>query len=134
MNASSHSGHRGENYERLVRQERLILDVTEQLTEALLDAGATQAELARRLDRTPSFVSQVLAGGRNLTLRTIADVAAALGLRPSLKLSSGRKSVVGSVRWTYDSGCLTLPIAKSAAQSHELTLHSLAAADLAAAA
>ena len=91
---------RGENYERLVRQERLILDVTERLTEALLETGVTKAELARRLDRTPGFVSQVLAGGRNLTLRTIADIAAALSRRPSLALSSGHRSVADSVHWT----------------------------------
>ena len=78
---------RGEDYKRLVRQEELILDVTEGLTEALDRGGVTKAELARRLGRTPGFVSQVLRGGRNLTLRTIADIAGALSLRPSLRLA-----------------------------------------------
>ena len=53
----------GEAYERLLRQERLILDVTETLAGALEDSGVTRAELARRLGRTPGFVSQVLGGG-----------------------------------------------------------------------
>ena len=52
----------------------------------------TRAELARRMGRTPGFVSQVLGGGRNLTLRTIADIAAALSLRPAFKLSWKRTS------------------------------------------
>ena len=78
---------RGETYERSLRQERLILDVTELLAGALEDTGVTRAELARRLDRTPGFVSQVLGGGRNLTLRTIADIAAALSLQPYFGLS-----------------------------------------------
>ena len=90
-------GHHGEVYDRLLCQERLILDVTELLVGALEDGGVTQAELARRLDRTPGFVSQVLGGGRNLTLRTIADVAAALSLRPSFELSCKRKTVT---EWT----------------------------------
>ena len=88
-------GHHGEAYERLLCQERLILDVTELLAGALEDGGVTRAELARRLGRTPGFVSQLLGGGRNLTLRTIADIAAALFLRPSFKLSSDRKTVSG---------------------------------------
>ena len=92
MTGEARSGHRGERYEQLLRQERLVLDVTEQLAEALESGRVTQAELARRMGRTPGFVSQLLGGGRNLTLRTIVDIAAALSLRPSFKLSSKRMS------------------------------------------
>ena len=92
MTSDARSGHRGEKYEQLLRQERLILDVTEQLAGTLESSGVTRAELARRMGRTPGFVSQLLGGGRNLTLRTIADIAAALSLQPSLKLSSKRTS------------------------------------------
>ena len=76
-----------EDFDRLVRQEELILDVTETLTQALESAGVTRAELARRLGRSPGFVSQVFGGGRNLTLRTIADICSALSVRPALTLS-----------------------------------------------
>lgn len=96
INANSRS--RGEAYERLVRQEELILDVTERLTEALQEAGVTKAELARRLGRTPGFVSQLLGGGRNLTLRTISDIAVALSLRPGLELRVDRAQVVDTVQ------------------------------------
>ena len=90
MTGDARSERRGPTYERLLRQERLILDVTEQLAGALENNGVTRAELARRMGRTPGFVSQVLSGGRNLTLRTIADIAGALSLRPSLKVSHER--------------------------------------------
>ena len=100
MMANACSGRRGESFDRLVRQEELILDVTERLTEALQEAGMTQAELARRLDRTPGFVSQVLGGGRNLTLRTISDIAAALDLRPAFELSSDHEALLEEVQWT----------------------------------
>ncbi len=66
---------------RLLRQEQLILEVTEALSEVLANEGITKAELANRLNKTKGFVSQILAGGRNLTLRTIADVADALGCK-----------------------------------------------------
>ena len=52
-----------EEFDRLVRQEELILQVTETLTQALDEAGVTKAELARRLGKSPGFVSQVLGGG-----------------------------------------------------------------------
>ncbi|MCY4027582.1 MAG: helix-turn-helix transcriptional regulator [Acidobacteria bacterium] len=90
MTGDARSERRGQTYERLLRQERLILDVTEQLAGALENSGVTRAELARRMGRTPGFVSQVLNGGRNLTLRTIADIAGALSLRPSLKVPCER--------------------------------------------
>ena len=83
---------------RLVRQEELILQVTETLTQALDDAGVTRAELAKRLGKSPGFVSQVLGGGRNLTLRTLADIASALSLRPVLTLSSGDETFISGSR------------------------------------
>ena len=100
MMAEAPSSRRGENYDRLVRQEELILDVTERLTEALSKTGVTRSELARRLGRTPGFVSQVFSGGRNLTLRTISDIAGALSLRPSLGLTWDRRAVVNIVQST----------------------------------
>lgn len=85
-------------FRRLVRQEELILQVTDTLTQALDDAGVTRAELARRLGKSPGFVSQVFGGGRNLTLRTVADIAAALSLRPALTLSAGEETFVSGSR------------------------------------
>ena len=88
MAAEEPAGGCTEDFDRLLRQEELILEVTETLTQALEAAGMTRAELARRLGRSPGFVSQVFGGGRNLTLRTIADIAAALSVRPALRLSA----------------------------------------------
>jgi plasmid maintenance system antidote protein VapI len=78
-------------FERLVRQEELILNVTNVLTEALNDAGVTKSELAKRIGRSPGFVSHVFGGGRNLTLRTISDISAALELQPTLNVSPTRQ-------------------------------------------
>lgn len=89
------AGH-DEEFDRLVRQEELILQVTEALTQALDEAGVKKTELAKRLGKTPGFVSQVFGGGRNLTLRTIADIAGALSLRPRLELSSVQDSMRGN--------------------------------------
>jgi plasmid maintenance system antidote protein VapI len=69
-----------------LRQEELIIEVTEALARALRTSGLTQTELASRLGKTKGFVSQILGGGRNLTLRTLADVAGALGCKVQVQL------------------------------------------------
>jgi len=77
-----------------LRQEELIVEVTEALARALRTSGLTQTELAARLDRSKGFVSQILGGGNNLTLRTLADVAGALGCRVQVGLLPESKSSV----------------------------------------
>lgn len=63
---------------RLLRTEELILEVTEALVAAMAKQKLTRGQLAARLGKSPAFVTQILNGGRNLTLRTIAEVADAL--------------------------------------------------------
>ena len=69
-----------------LRQEELILEVTEAIAKALEASGITQTELAARLGKTKGYVSQLMGGGRNLTLRTLADVADALGCRARIQI------------------------------------------------
>lgn len=110
MTANHFLTRQDEELDRLVRQEELILQVTETLTQALDEAGVTKAELARRLGKSPGFVSQVLGGGRNLTLRTLSDIAAALGLRPALHLSSDRESLAAGSRAHASLGSIGVPM------------------------
>lgn len=91
------------DFDGLVRQEDLLLEVTEKLTQALEDTGMTRTELARRLGRTPGYVSQVFGGGKNLTLRTVADIAAALSMRPTLMLMPDYEFTSDCLQWTRDS-------------------------------
>src|SRR5712691_5464802 len=82
---------------RLLKQEELILDVTEALSAAIEESGLTKSELAKRLGKTKGYVSQLLAGGRNLTLRTVADIADAIGI--SLKVAvHGAETSKGATR------------------------------------
>lgn len=76
---------------RLLRQEELILEVTEVLSQALEKEGITKKDLAERIGKTQGFVSQILAGGRNLTLRTIADIADALECRIRIRCEKVRQ-------------------------------------------
>ena len=72
---------------RLLRQEELILDVTEALVGALADQGMRRSQLASKLGRTKGYVSQMLAGSRNLTLRSVADLADALDCRVRVSIA-----------------------------------------------
>lgn len=64
-----------------LEQEHLLLDVTEMISELMDAEGVSRAELAARLGTTKSHVTQILAGSRNLTLRTLSDIYVALGYR-----------------------------------------------------
>jgi transcriptional regulator with XRE-family HTH domain len=70
---------------KLLRQEELILAFTEAISELLEKEGVSKSELAGRLGRSKGFVSQILSGNRNLTLRTISDVFDALGFVPQVE-------------------------------------------------
>jgi transcriptional regulator with XRE-family HTH domain len=71
-------------FRRLLAQEELILEVTEVLCGLLEDEKIPKKELADRLGKTKGFVSQLLNGGRNLTLRTVADILHVLGYKVTL--------------------------------------------------
>ncbi|RJX29941.1 MAG: XRE family transcriptional regulator [Desulfarculus sp.] len=76
-----------QEYERLLAQEDFIMEVTERVCELMRSKNITRAELANRLGKSKGFVSQLLGGGRNLTLRTLADVLFALEAKPTLFLN-----------------------------------------------
>ena len=77
----------GNTYEQRLSQEKLILEVTESIVEAMLFDNVTRSELSRRLGVSRSHISKALDGGSNLTLRAVADIAAQLGRRPSFTLT-----------------------------------------------
>jgi transcriptional regulator with XRE-family HTH domain len=75
------------DYDLLLAEETLILDVQMTVQRVLNEKGMTQAELARRLGVGESYVSQMLSdSARNLTLRTVARVMTALGETPHLTI------------------------------------------------
>ena len=63
---------------RLFQQERVILETTELISDLMNRKGVTKAKLAERLGSSKSYVTQLLDGRTNMTLRTISDVMWAL--------------------------------------------------------
>lgn len=89
---------------RLVAQELLITEVTEAIWEAMEHTDVTKSELAIRMGATKGYVSQVLKGSRNMTLRTLSDICFALGRKP---MFSVEREMHGS-EWQT---CATAPVA-----------------------
>ena len=71
---------------------RLITQLTNEITVYLREQDLTRAELASRMGVSPGRISQVLSGGENLTLRTLAALSVALDAQFDTQLSS-RKPV-----------------------------------------
>ena len=62
---------------------KLLAELIARLME---DRGVTKAELARRLGKSRAWVTQLLSGRANMTLRTFAEVTYALGAEVALSL------------------------------------------------
>ncbi len=72
---------------RAVFEEDFILDVTEKMFGELERQGKTKADLAASMNKSKAYVTQILNGSRNMTLRTLADIAYALDMKPVFNLS-----------------------------------------------
>ena len=83
----------------LYQQERTILETTVLIRGLLKAEGMTKAELANRLGKSKAYVTQLLNGNANMTLRTISDILLALG--KSLHLSAGPISLVPEAARVY---------------------------------
>lgn len=77
---------------RVFAQERLIVAVTECIWEQLEEQQKTKADVAKTLGKSKAYLTQVLNGTRNMTLRTLSDIAFALGVRVDVELHPVRQS------------------------------------------
>ena len=60
-------------------RRRTILEVTELICQVMEEKGISRTELAKRLGKSKGYISQLLDGEANMTVRTISDVFTALG-------------------------------------------------------
>jgi transcriptional regulator with XRE-family HTH domain len=63
-----------------------MADVAQLFVDAMQQEGVTRIELSRRLGYDKATVTQTLRGNRNLTLRTLLDMAGALNKRVVITL------------------------------------------------
>ena len=73
---------------RSYEEELLVAEATETICALVEQLGISQRELADRLQVSEGRISQILSGGRNLTLRSLAGLAWALGVKFDLSSSA----------------------------------------------
>ncbi|HEV8242928.1 MAG TPA: helix-turn-helix transcriptional regulator [Candidatus Polarisedimenticolia bacterium] len=101
-------------YRRTYQDEKLILEVTESISEAMKQADVSRAELAEALGKSRAFVTQILTGSRNLTLRTWAGALTALGFEA--RVSIARIAGIKRADFTYEMQPEVTPRIKSEIQ------------------
>jgi len=75
---------------------RLITQFTNEITWYMRERDLTRADLANLMGVSPGRISQVLSGGENLTLRTLASLAAALDAHFEVELSPEKQIADGT--------------------------------------
>lgn len=75
---------------RAYAREDLIYNVTEDVLFQMEQMSVTKQELARRLGKSRSYVTQLLSGARNMTLGSLADICFALDIEPQVRFHRSR--------------------------------------------
>ncbi len=72
-------------FRKLYAIEGLVTEAGEFIARLMEERGVTKAELARRLGKSRAYITQMLSGSANLTIRTLAELAYALGAEVKLE-------------------------------------------------
>ena len=95
---------------RAFQQERAIYEVTELIEGAMAESRVTRSQLANLLGRSKGWVTQLLDGQGNKTVRTVADVLAVLSREvhfsaPPIEIIPRPSSVIkiaeGTGKWLW---------------------------------
>jgi transcriptional regulator with XRE-family HTH domain len=79
-------------FRKLYAIEGLIADTAQLIWDLMERRNLKQADLARLLNKTPAFVSQLLNGKANMTVRTLAEVVYTLGATVKINSEDESKS------------------------------------------
>ncbi|NOX67159.1 MAG: helix-turn-helix transcriptional regulator [Chlorobi bacterium] len=90
---------------RAFAREKLVYNVTEDLLVFLEDRDISKKELARRLGKSKSYVTQILSGSRNMTLGSFSDICFALDFEAQIKIPLSREVKIQEIelmelKWT----------------------------------
>ena len=80
----------------------LVTQLTNEVNWHMRERGLTRADLAALMGVSPGRVSQILSGGENLTLRTLAALSTALDAHFNIALSSPKAEDTCSSRDTSE--------------------------------
>lgn len=77
----------------LFAQEDIIFNVTEDILLAMEKLDVSKSELAERIGKSKSYITQLLSGSRNMTLRTLSDICLSLGSEIKISILVNGKDV-----------------------------------------
>ncbi len=77
----SPGGYESNAEKKLYARVDLAYNVSEDILVAMEDQEVSKKELARRLGKSASYVTQLLSGSRNMTLGSLSDISLSLGLK-----------------------------------------------------
>ena len=72
--------------------ECAIVEFTENIARRMDELGISRSELARRLDTSPAYVTKILRGNANFTLKSMARISTALETTLTTHLKHDRNS------------------------------------------
>jgi len=94
----------------LYLQEKLIFEVTECIAELMQKNNVRKADLAKKLGKSKGYITQLLNGNANMTLRTISDVFWALG--SALEINSVKFEIPSSSNYKIGFGVIQFEVWK----------------------
>ena len=80
-------------FQRLMSIEALVADASELIASLMAEQNMSKADLARRLNKSRAWVTQLLSGNANMTVRTLAEVAFALDKEVKLEAQSTSRKI-----------------------------------------
>jgi transcriptional regulator with XRE-family HTH domain len=72
-------------FRRLLSVEALVAEASEVIAKLMDEQNISKADLARRLNKSRAWVTQLLSGNANMTIRTLAELAYTLGAEVKLQ-------------------------------------------------
>lgn len=84
-------------------QEAILLDVARRISDAMDEQGVTRADLARKLNVSQPYITKVLRGTENFSLKTLARIAFVLKKKWEVFLVNSRAGAVSYDRAEKDS-------------------------------
>lgn len=83
--------HKTDEEKRLFAQEFAILSALEEISRVMETENISRADMAAKLGKSRAFVTQVLRGSNNITIRTLADFAWASGRTVDIRFRKGER-------------------------------------------
>ena len=65
--------------------EKTVVDITERICEIMQDKGKSRADLARELGKSRAWVTKMLSGDQNMTIKTVIEILWSLGYKFEIK-------------------------------------------------